>query len=120
MVDVVVDTKTLNYYVTPTEEEPQYNIVHLPIATNNFELKPYLIGMVQQNQFFGLPSENSGFHLSIFVHNCGTVKANGVDQNAIRLSLFHFSLRDHVLAWLQFLPTNSITFRTQLKVAFLV
>lgn len=49
--------------------------------------------MVQQNQFSGLPSENPNLHLSIFIDNYGTDKANGVDQNTTRLRLFPFSLR---------------------------
>ncbi|XP_050916627.1 uncharacterized protein LOC127131756 [Lathyrus oleraceus] len=85
---------------------------------NYFKLKPSLIDMVQQNQFDGLPSKNLNLHLSIFVDKCGTVKANGVEQNAIRLRLFPFSLRDRVWDWLQSVPTNYITSYTQLKRAF--
>lgn len=54
MVEQVVNTNPLKHYAIPTEEEPYYKTVHLPIAANNFELKPSLIGMV----FSGLPSEN--------------------------------------------------------------
>lgn len=68
------DTKPLNDYVIPTQDEPYCSIMHPPIATNNFELKPSLIGMVQQNQFSSLPSENLNLHLSSFVDNCGTIK----------------------------------------------
>lgn len=65
--------------------------------------------MVQQNQFLGMPSENPNLHLSIFVDNYGTVKANGILQNVICLRLFPFSLRDPVQVWLQSLLANSIT-----------
>lgn len=85
-----IGTKPLKDYVIPTKEEPNYSIEHPLIATNNFELKPFLIGMVQQNQFVGLPSKNMSLHLFIFVDNCGTVKANDVDQNPILLHLFPF------------------------------
>lgn len=64
--------------------------------------------MVQQNQFFGFPLENLNLHLSVFVDNYGIVKANGVDQNAILLCLFPFSLGDCVQVSLQSLPTNFI------------
>lgn len=93
----------------PTIEELHCSIVHPPVTNNYFKLKPYLIGMVQQNQFDGLPSKNLNLHLSLFVNKCGTVKANGVDQNAICLRLFPFSLRDRMWDWIQSLPTNSIT-----------
>lgn len=79
MNDLVIDTKPLKDYAIPSEEELHYSIVQPPIATNNFELKPSLIGMVQENQFFGFPYENPNLHLSVFVDNCGTAKANGVD-----------------------------------------
>ncbi|XP_050914722.1 uncharacterized protein LOC127129611 [Lathyrus oleraceus] len=72
MVDPVVDTKPLKDYVIPTKEELHCSIVHPPIAKNNFELKPSLIGMVQENQFSVIPSENLNLHLSIFVDNCGS------------------------------------------------
>lgn len=117
--DDPVDTKPLKDYAIPTKEEPHCIIVHPLIAANNFELKPYLIGMVQQNQFVDLSSENPNLHLSIFVDNCGTVKANDVDKNDIRLHLFSFCLRDHAWAWLQFSPANSITSWAQLKAVFL-
>lgn len=42
-----------------------------------------------------------------------------IDQNAIHLHLFPFYLKDRVRAWLQSLPTNSITSWTQLKAVFL-
>lgn len=61
---------------------------------NNFELKPSLVGIVLQDQFSGLPTENLNLHLSIFIDNCVTLKADGVDQNVIHLRLVPFSLRD--------------------------
>lgn len=93
-----VDIKPLKYYTVPTYavpiDEEQYNtIVHLPIATNNFEIKTYLMGVIQHNQFQGLPIENTNLHLSIFLGFRGTFKANGVDQNIIQIILFPFSLR---------------------------
>lgn len=89
-----VDTKPLKDYVIPKDEELHSIIVDPPIAANNFEIKPSLIGMVQQNQFFGLPTKNTNLHLSIFIDNCGTLVANGVDQNTICLRVFPFLLRD--------------------------
>lgn len=96
MADQVVNTKPLKDYVIPTEEEPHCSIVPPLILENNFKLKLSLIGMVQQNQFTGLPSEKPKLHLSIFIDNCGTVKANDIDQNVIHLRLFPFSFIDCV------------------------
>lgn len=72
MGDPKVNNKSLKDYVIPTKEEPYYSIVHPPIATNNFELKPSLISMLQENKFYGFSSENPNLHLSIFDDNSGT------------------------------------------------
>lgn len=100
MDNLMVDTKPLKYYVVPTDDEPHSSIMHQSIVANNFELKHSLIGMIQQDKFSGLPTENLKLHLSIFVDNYGTLKANGVDQNTIRLRLFPFSIRAWARAWL--------------------
>ena len=42
-------------------------IRHQPIDANNFELKPALISMVQQQQFGGSPFEDPNGHLSNFL-----------------------------------------------------
>ena len=69
------------------------------IGANNFELKPALITMVQNNQFGGLPSEDPHTHLSTFLDYSDTLKQNGVSEDAIKLRLFPFSLRDWARQW---------------------
>ena len=49
MVEPIVNTKPLKDYTIPIEDELHCSIVHPPIAANNFELKPTLIAMVQQD-----------------------------------------------------------------------
>ena len=63
--------------------------------------------------------DDPNLHLSLFVQYADTVKANGVNPEAIRLRLFPFSLRDRARAWLQSLPSNSITTWDELKKVFL-
>ncbi|XP_058761643.1 uncharacterized protein LOC131635058 [Vicia villosa] len=86
---------------------------------NKFELKPSLLQAVQQNQFSGSPTDDPNLHLFMFVQYANTVKANGVSPETIRLRLFPFSLRDRARAWLQSLPSNSITTWDELKKVFL-
>lgn len=43
------DQRPLKDFVVPLEEETQLNIVCPMIVENNFELKPFLIQIVQQN-----------------------------------------------------------------------
>lgn len=82
------DTKPLKDYAIPTKEEPHCSIVHPLIAANNFELKPSLIGMVQQNKFSSLPSENQNLHLSV----SATFR---LDVFCMMLKLGYFSIYVH-------------------------
>ena len=63
------------------------------INANDFELKPALITMVQQNQFAGHSTENPNEHLGRFLRIANSIKLNGVRSEVIRLQLFPFSLR---------------------------
>ena len=56
-----------------------------PIEANNFELKPALFTMVQQNQFTGHPSEDPNEQLGRFMKMANTVKLNGVNPDEIKL-----------------------------------
>lgn len=100
MDESITDTKPLKNCVVPTNEESHSSIVHPPITTNNFKIKPLLVRMVQQNQFSRLPTGNLNLHLSTFIEFCDTLKANGVDQNSIQIRLLPFSLRDRARVWL--------------------
>ena len=48
------------------------------IEANNFELKPALITMVQQNQFTGHPTEDPDERMGRFPRMANTVILNGV------------------------------------------
>ena len=78
------------------------------INANNFELKPSMISMVQQQQFVGHSLEDPNAHLSNFLELCETIKMNGVDHNVIKLKLFHYSLKDKARKWFQNLAQGSI------------
>ncbi|KAL4345373.1 hypothetical protein AHAS_Ahas11G0271900 [Arachis hypogaea] len=85
------------------------SIVVPPIATNNFELKPQLVTLVQQNcQYHGLPHEDPNQFISDFLQICDTVKTNGVNPEVYRLILFPFALRDKAKLWLDSQPKESL------------
>ena len=101
--------RPLKSYAIPSQDEPHNSIAAPLIEANNFELKPSLLSAVQQNQFSGGSMEDPNLHLSIFLQYADTIKNNGVSQEAIRLRIFPFSLRDRARAWLQSLPATSVT-----------
>ena len=69
----------------------EYSAVRTPpIEANNFELKPALITMMQQNQFIGHPSKDPNEHLGRFMRMANTVKMNGVNLDVMKLELFPF------------------------------
>ena len=107
---------TLKEYATPSTEEPQAIIVYPTVEGNNFEIKPALLNLVQQNQFSGSPAEDPNLHISTFLRLSGTLKAN---QEAVRLHLFPFSLRDRASAWFHSLEVGSINSWDQMRQAFL-
>ena len=100
------EAHTLRDYLRPVVNENYSGIRRQTINANNFELKPGLIAMVQQQQFRGLPSEDPHNHLSSFLELCDTVKYNGMPHDTIKLQLFPFSLRDKARTWFHALFCN--------------
>ena len=96
-----------DYALPPTGVQ---SVIRRPaIQAINFELKPVMLQMIQAIQFNGLPNEDPNAHIANFLEICDTVKYNGVNDEALRLRLFPFSLRDKAKNWLNSLPPNSIT-----------
>ena len=87
----------------------KYSAIKPPaINANDFELKPALITMVQQNQFAGHSTENPNEHLGRFLRIENSIKLNGVKPEVIQLQLFPFSLRDMAITWFDALPQESV------------
>ena len=100
--------------------QAEYSTVRQPaVEANNFELKPALITMVQQNQFTGHPTEDPNEHLGRFLRMANTVKLNGVRSEVIKLHLFPFSLRDITATWYESLPYDSVDTWEELVEAYL-
>ena len=58
-------------------------------------------------------------HIRNFIEICDTFKFNNVSEDAVKLSLFPFSLRDKAKGWLHSLPARSITTWEELAQKFL-
>ncbi|XP_042387846.1 uncharacterized protein LOC121979938 [Zingiber officinale] len=114
----IVD-KLLKDYATPYARGVQSSITRPPIDANNFEIKPAVIHMVQQNQFGGGPYKDPNHHLELFYAICGTMKVNEVPPESVRLLFFGFSLKDRAKQWLNSLPADSISSWEQCEQKFL-
>ena len=100
--------------------QAEYSIVRqLAVEANNFELKPTLITMVQQNKFIGHPTEDPNKHLGRFLRMANTVRLNGVRLEVIKLHLFPFSFRDIVAIWYESLPYGLVDTWEELVEAYL-
>ena len=97
----------------------KYSAIKPPaINANDFELKPALITMVQQNQFAGHSTKNPNEHLGRFLRIADSIKVSGVKPEVIQLQLFPFSLRDMAITWLDSLPHESVNTWEELMRAY--
>ena len=100
--------------------QEEYSSVRQPaIEANNFELKPALITMVQQNQFTGHSTQDPNEHMGRFLGMANTVKLNGVRPEVIKLHLFPFSLRHISATWYESLPYGSVNTWEEMVEAYL-
>ena len=92
---------------TPNRALKDYSIPNMgassirrpPSQSNNFEIKPAIIQMIQSSiQFGGLANDDPNLHIANFLEICDTFKHNGVTDDAIRLRFFPFSLNNKAKA----------------------
>ncbi|XP_061363125.1 uncharacterized protein LOC133306761 [Gastrolobium bilobum] len=105
--------------MTPAVFPPIGSVVRPTVESNNFELKPALVHLVQKEQFAGTSAEDPYLHIENFLLLSDTVKINGVSRDSILLRLFTHSLKDDARRWLQSLPQGSITTWDDLQTKFL-
>ncbi|XP_047953338.1 uncharacterized protein LOC125199322 [Salvia hispanica] len=89
------------------------------IDANNFELRMPLIQRVEQTPFAGRATEDANRHLSKFVEIANTLKLNGVDDDAIRVRLFPFSLIDSAKEWFECMPPEKVSTWKDIVATFL-
>ena len=112
-------TYTMEDLWRPIIQDEYFAIRQPTVDANNFELKPALITMVQQQQFTGHPTEDLNEHLGRFLRMENKVKLNGVRPEVIKLHLFPFSLRYTAATWYESLPYGSVDTWEELVEAYL-
>nr|GEV08911.1 DNA-directed DNA polymerase [Tanacetum cinerariifolium] len=84
-------------------------IVAILIQATDFGLRPHMIQQVQNScQFHGLPGDDANRHIDKFLEVTQHMKQNEVSNDALRLSLFPYSLTHHATSWYDRLPRNFI------------
>ncbi|GKB02733.1 reverse transcriptase domain-containing protein [Tanacetum coccineum] len=84
-------------------------IVPIPIQATDFGLRHHMIQQFQNTcQFQGLPGDDANRHIDKFLEITQHMKQNGVSDDALRLSLFPYSLTHHAIEWYDRLPRNCI------------
>jgi hypothetical protein len=85
--------KKLGDFTTPNENFMRAPITLPNVTAEQFEIKPQLVTMVQQNQFGGSASKDAGLHLHTFIELCDMRRIKDYEPDALKLRLFPFSLR---------------------------
>nr|GEZ67239.1 reverse transcriptase domain-containing protein [Tanacetum cinerariifolium] len=84
-------------------------IASIPIQPTDFGLHHHMIQQVQNTcQFHGLLGDDADRHIDTFLEVTQHMKQNGVFDDALRLSLFSYSLTHQATTWYDRRPRNSI------------
>ncbi|KAH9725431.1 hypothetical protein KPL70_007875 [Citrus sinensis] len=97
--------RSVRDYAVLTPQVVHPGIIRPEVDAANFELKPVMFQMLETvGQFNGLPNEDPHLHLKLFLEVSDAFKIAGATQDALRLRLFPYSLRDRSLyeAWERF------------------
>ncbi|CAL1401977.1 unnamed protein product [Linum trigynum] len=104
------EPRAMGYYMAPWAVDIQSPILHPPVAANNFEIKPALVMMIQNNALFHrLANESPREHVQRFLELAESLKINRVPKEALQLRLFPYSLAGKALRWLNNRPARLIT-----------
>ena len=89
---------------------PQFftSIARPEVQAQNITYPHSLIQLIKNNLFHGLPNEDSYAHLATFIEIYNTIRLAGVPEDAVRLSLFSFSLSGEAKGWLHSFKGNSL------------
>nr|GEX66631.1 reverse transcriptase domain-containing protein [Tanacetum cinerariifolium] len=104
----MADQRTMAQLLRAPTEGYEDAIVVPAITADNFELKPGLLTLVQNKQFFGHDKEDPHAHIRYFNNITSTLKFPNVPNTSIKLMLFTFSLEGATQIWMEKEPPRSI------------
>jgi len=99
---------TLEDYSSSTVPQFFTSIAQSEVQAQTITYPPSLIQLIQNNLFHGLSNEDPYAHLATYIEICNTIRLAGVPADAIRLSLFSFSLSGEAKRWLHSFKGNSL------------
>jgi len=100
----------------PTTYTPSSSLQLPDTIATHYEIKPSIIQMLPS--FYGLDNEDPYKNLDEFLEICLTMRLQNISEDALRMRLFPFSLKDKEKYWLNSLETNSITSWAQMQHEF--
>lgn len=109
----------LQDYAIPSTRDTTSSVFRPPINASNFKIKPFIIHMIQQNQFRGVVAKDPYAHLTKVIQICDTFRLNGVLDKVVKLRLFPFLRQDRATIWLESRPLRSFPIQQALSQAFL-
>ncbi|GJT88909.1 reverse transcriptase domain-containing protein [Tanacetum coccineum] len=104
----MADARTMLELLQAPTEGYEDEIVILANLADNFELKVGLLQLVTSSQFHGFERDDPYAHIGWFNKIISTVKYQNVSNEAIKLTLFPFSLDRAAQIWLEKEPPRSI------------
>ncbi|XP_043717572.1 uncharacterized protein LOC122665485 [Telopea speciosissima] len=109
--------RPLSDHFTPTAYQPQIGIRLPIIAATHYEIKSSIIQMLPS--FYGHQNEEPYKHLDEFLEIFSTVKIQNLSEDALKLLLFPFSLKDKAKHWLHSLDSAQVTTWVEMQQQFL-
>ena len=99
---------TLEDYSSSSVSQFFTSIAWPEVQAQNITYQHSLIQLIHNNLLHGLPNEDPYSHLATYIEICNTVRLAGVPEDAVRLSLFSFSLSREAKRWLLSFKGNSL------------
>ncbi|XP_038874908.1 uncharacterized protein LOC120067411 [Benincasa hispida] len=94
-------TRPMREYASPGLYDFSPTIIYPTPDGTRFEMKSVMLQMLQTaGQFRGARGEDPHAHMKCFLETCNSFVIPGITPEAIRLSLFPYSLRDDAKQWM--------------------